>query len=93
MIQAIRPIHREEDTEHIRIMMELRKLGITPTGDKQVDKVLLKQAKEKKAEHIIENKIQNEKVNNEADKDRAMLEEIRTGAMALAELNRVLLGI
>ena len=73
--------------------MELRRLGITPTGNKQVDKALLKHAKENKAELIVENKIRNEKSNNEIDKDRANLEEIRTGAMALAELNRILLNI
>ena len=97
MVQAIGAVGNNgncADPEYVKILMELRKLGIKPTGKKQVDKARLEEEKKKLAEKIhdkIENKqnVQNDNSNVE----RAKMEEQRLGAMTVAELNKILLGI
>lgn len=87
MIQAVGAISHYTDPEYIRIIMELRKLGITPSGNKTVDRGKLEQEK-----HKLEQKF---KVEEKAlpDVEREKLEEQRTGATALAEINKILLGL
>ena len=53
MVQAIGAIGNGfcgVDQEYIRILMELHKLGIVPSGNKEVDKVKLEQEKQKLAQ-------------------------------------------
>lgn len=89
MIQAIGAIKGYDDPEYIRILMELRKLGITPSGNKTIDRGKLVQEK-----HRLEEKFKVEdKQPNENQTEREKLEEQRTGATALAEINKILLGL
>ena len=94
MIQAIGAIGHDYDSEYIRIIRELQKYGITPTGNKQIDKARLRQIKQKEeqAEEFLLDKIIYEE-DDEISNNRRQLEELRTGAMTLAQINRVLLGI
>ena len=92
MIQAIGPIGGVEDPEYKRIIEELRKLGIRPTGKKFIDKARLTEAKSEQAEKMLESKIQKSNDDN-TDKEREQLERVKIGAMQLAELNKILLNI
>lgn len=92
MIQAIGTFYDHEDYEYKRIKMELIQLGIRPTGNKRVDKAKLIEKKTEKAEKVLEDRIQNDKGNN-VDEDKKKLEELKTGAVQLAQLNRILHGI
>lgn len=102
MISAISSFSHYNDPEYQRILSELRKLGVAPSGNKTIDKAKLEQAK---AELI--NKIQG-KVDEKLRKDniepivppetlddtkRAELETQRLGAMTVAELNRLYFNI
>ena len=102
-ISSLNPYMPSIDSEYMRILMELHRLGISPSGNKSVDKAKLEQAK---AELIT--KIQNkEKENHQAalgvqtidpvednqNAQRAEMEEQRLGAMTVAELNRLYFGI
>ena len=91
LIPAISAIGDTYDPEYAKILYELRRLGITPTGNKIIDKAKLKNAKIEEAENKLEQKIC-EKPNNN-DKEREELEKVRTGAMTLAQINRILLNI
>ncbi len=89
MIQAIGAIGHYDDPEYIRIITELRKLGITPSGNKNIDRAKLIQEKNRLEEKFsLENYQPN--VNTS---EREKLEEERTGATALAEINKILLGL
>ncbi len=100
LIPAISPINSYCDPEYLRILQELMRLGIAPSGDKNIDKAKLQQAK---AELLQKNKEQNRNENNQnfqlaqIDKyenpEREKLEELRPGAMTVAELNRFYFGI
>lgn len=87
MILAVGAINHYTDPEYIKILMELRKLGITPSGSKTIDR-----GKLVKAKHQLEEKFE---VKEQAlpDTEREKLEEQRTGATALAEINKILLGL
>ena len=77
------------DEEYLRIMSQLRSLGIPITGNKAIDKAKLKQAKE-----VIEEKFEVIQIENSQLKpEQAKLEEERSGATNLGLLNRILLGI
>lgn len=86
-------ISADFDLEHIRIMRELEKYGVPKTGKKTIDKERLENVKEKeiKAERIAEMKLENHE--GEEYINRAHLEELKIGAMTLAEINRVILGL
>ncbi len=99
MLQAINPINAYPDYEHLRILQELRSLGITPSGTKSIDKAKLEQAK---AELILKIK---DKEHTDITSDlkiqiidpaeaientkRSEMEEQRLGAMTIAELNKI----
>lgn len=87
MIQAVRAISHYADPEYIKILMELRKLGITPSGNKTVDRGKLIQEKQRLEEKF---KVEEQALPN---LEREKLEEQRTGATALAEINKILLGL
>ena len=102
-ISSLYPHILTMDSEYIRILMELRRLGISPSGNKAIDQSKLEQAK---AELITKIK-DKEKENNRAalqvqvidpatetqNSQRAEMEEKRLGAMTVAELNRLYFGI
>ncbi len=103
MVAAISAIHSYSDPEYQRILQELMRLGISPSGNKNADKTKLEQAK---AELIqkIQNKQQEEQkqalqvqpieaVQDNQSVSRSEMEEQRLGAMNIAELNRLYFGI
>ena len=95
MVQAIGAIgnqYNRTDPEYTRILMELHKLGIKPTGNKEVDKAKLEEEKQKLAEKIQDKMGVNvsEKTN---DSERTSLEEEKLGAMNVGELLKIYHGI
>lgn len=98
MIQAVSSINSYSDPEYLRILQELMKLGIAPTGNKSIDKAKLEKAKQELIEKI-KSKEDNENKSNRfqplnpieenEDPKRAEMEEQRLGAMTVAELNRL----
>ena len=103
LVAAISAINHYSDPEYLRILQELMRLGIAPSGNKQVDKGKLEQAKaeliqkiqtRQQEEQKQELKIQPlEGVQDSQMSERARLEESRLGAMTVAELNRLYFGI
>lgn len=85
-------VHRSMPADYSRVIRELELLGLVPTGNEQIDRAKLANAKEKRAEKF---KIEEEKEEKKEEEllAKEKLEEERLGATALAELNRVLLGI
>ena len=92
MIQAIRPIGQDYDSEFLRIAQELRKYGLQPSGNPQVDKGRLESAKTEFVSDLQE-RYDIGLPEFEENPQRASMEEERPGAMAVAQLNRILLGI
>lgn len=86
------------DAEHLRIMRELRAMGIEPTGDKSADKAKLEEAKKIKSiqqANISKNKSGEEQSaqssvaaneNSQSETNSAM-----AGATQLSELNKLFL--
>ena len=95
MVQAIGAIgnnFNRVDPEYTRILMELYKLNVKPSGDKEIDKAKLEEEKHKLAEKIQQKfDVETPEKNNNSDK--AKLEEQRLGAMTVGELNKVLHGL
>jgi len=81
------------DYEYLRIMRELQKYGVTPTKNKELDKAKLNEIKDKEiqAELIVEQRIESHR--DDSYERRKQLEELKIGAMTLAEINRVLHGL
>ena len=87
------------DPEYLRILQELRALGLAPSGNKEIDKAKVQRAKAELIEKIQEKeKVQNnnslqvqtvDPVDDSQNSKRAELEEQRLGAMTVAELNRL----
>ncbi len=104
MVAAINAISSSGyDAEYQRILQELMRLGISPSGNKTIDKGKLEQAKTELIQKI-QNKNQEEEKNelqvetigavqDSQDSKRAQMEEQRLGAMTIAELNRMYFGI
>lgn len=94
MIQPVGAIGSEYgkfDSEYMMILMEMRKLGLTPTGNKAVDKATLEAEKMKLAQKIQAKT--EDKSPEKTDNSREMLEEQKLGAMTVAELNKILHGL
>ena len=102
-ISAISSSIGNVDPEYMRILLDLRRLGLASGGNKEVDKAKLASAKE---ELITKIKSHEQKDNNDSlqvqtiapidDAEyskRAEMEEQRLGAMTVAELNRLYFGI
>lgn len=93
------------DAEYMRILQELRALGISPTGNKSTDAQRLTQAKAELVQRIHHK--QEENVNSyknlgvqvipQVDESeyiqRSEMEEQRLGAMSVAQLNRIYFGL
>ena len=81
MVAAVQAIHSAySDPEYLRILQELMKLGIAPSGNKSIDKTKLEQAKQN---------LQVQPLEAAQDTQRAQLEELRPGATTVAELNKL----
>lgn len=90
------------DAEYLRIIQELRALGLYPSGNKITDAQKLAKAKieltykiktkkeEKNLEQELKKQVSNE--NNENSK-MSELEEQRLGAMTVAMLNKIYFGL
>ena len=92
------------DAEYLRIIQELRTLGLSPTGNKTTDAQRLAQAKAELVQRIQKKeettKSQQElgvQIINQVDESeyaqRAEMEEQRLGAMSVAQLNRIFFGL
>lgn len=91
------------DPEYQRILQELMRFGIAPSGNKNVDKGKLEQAKTELIQKIQTKNSEEEKqtlqvqplegVQDTQDSKRGEMEEQRLGAMTLSELNRMYFGI
>ena len=57
MISAVRFLSAHIDPEHQRIIQELLRLGIAPTGNKAADKQKLQQAKAELVQKIQDQKV------------------------------------
>ena len=98
MVQAVGAIgaigkNPYEDPEYMKIIQELLKLGLTPTGNKAVDKGRLEAAKQELAEKIQDKFQEQMQQGNVQDTQRSQMEESRLGAMTVAELNKILHGL
>ena len=96
------------DIEYKRIIQELRALGLSPTGNKEIDKSRLNAKKAELLERVkATEKVQKAEKSNEEGNDfkgtvkslqdaseaRKLLETERTGAEMLAQINRMYFGI
>ena len=96
MIRQIK-IGNSHDAEYFRIIRELKALGIVPSGNKNIDKNKLKQAKQALIDKIVdkqeskfENNIQKIQPPEIVEEPKVTeMEEKRLGAMKVAELNRL----
>lgn len=100
MISAISSINSYSDPEYLRIMQELMRLGIAPSGNKTVDKSKLEAAKTEliqkiqiKQEEEQKQELQVQPLEAAQDTQRAQMEEQRLGAMNVAELNKIYFGL
>lgn len=103
MITAIGAIGVQEDPEYLRILQELMKLGIAPSGNKSIDKGKLEQAKAELIQKIQTREQEENKqslqvqplegVIDTQDSKQTQMEEERLGAMTVAQLNRMYFGI
>lgn len=93
-VGAIGGICNRIDPEYMQIIIELQKLGLSPTNNKAVDKARLNEEKQKLVKKIHE-KIEaaQQSQNTNATAERAKMEEQRLGAMKVGELNKILLGL
>ena len=90
-----------QDPEYIKIIKELTQMGITPSGNKNADVSKLKEAKTELIEKIQtkQNEEQKQELQVqplEASKESQQaqrLEYAKTGAMTLAELNKLHFGL
>ncbi len=103
MVAAISAINYYSDPEYLRLLQELMRFGIAPSGDKNVDRGKLEQAKTELIQKIQNQQQEDnsqgfqvqssEGVKNTQDSERAQMEESRIGAMTVGELNRLYFGI
>ena len=90
-----------QDPEYIKIIKELTQMGITPSGNKNTDVSKLKEVKTELIEKIQtkQNEEQKQELQVqplEASKESQQaqqLEYAKTGAMTLAELNKLYFGL
>ena len=92
------------DAEYMRIMRDLKSLGLSPSGNKDIDFQRLGQAKNELVQRLQKNKeisgssqelgVQ---VINQVDESeylqRSEMEEQRLGAMNVAQLNKIYFGL
>ena len=97
MINAVGAINSGVDQEYMRILKELMQMGVAPSGNKNTDAAKLKQLKTELVEKIQTKQNEEQKQTLQVQpleatketQDMQKLEEMRTGAMTLAELNKL----
>lgn len=97
MINPVGAISLTSDPEYLRILRELMQMGITPSGNKNTDAAKLKQLKTELIEKIQTKQEKEQKQSIQVQpleatketQEKQKLEEERTGAMTLAELNKL----
>jgi hypothetical protein len=94
VIQAVGAIGQYSDSEYLRIIQELMKLGISPSGNKYIDKIKLGQAQRQQEQSQFQvSQVQDDSLNTDEQSERANMEISKVGATNLAEINKVLLGL
>ena len=100
MVAAISAIGSYSDPEYLRILQELMQLGISPSGNKSVDKGKLEQAKleliqkiQIKQEEEQKQDLKVQPLESPRDTEKARLETERIGAINVAELNKIYFGL
>ena len=100
MVTAIHAIGYYNDPEYLRILQELMKLGIAPTGNKMIDKTKLEQAKFELIQKIQEHQdkefiqeMQVQQLENTMETQQSELELKRLGATNISELNKIYFGL
>lgn len=78
-------------SDYNEVIRRLKMLGLSPTGNEQLDKSRLQSAIKNQIEKFELKKAQEEKT--EDNSERNALEEQRNGAIALGELNKFFLGL
>lgn len=91
MIATISGISTSIPNDYDEIKRRLRMLGLSPTGNPQLDKSRLQQAINNKIEKLEEKKEEMEDIEERSIKKQ--LEEERLGAQALAEQNKFFFGL
>lgn len=87
MILPIGGISRNAYLEQQEVKRKLLALGLSPTGNLEVDKSRLRKAEEKKVEKF---ELQEKEVfKDERSQQKEKMEEERLGALNLAELNKI----
>ena len=92
------------DAEYLRIIQELRSLGLSPSGNKSTDAQRLAAAKaelvqriHKKEENTNSQQSLGVQIINQVDESeyaqRSEMEEQRLGAMTVAQLNKIFFGL
>ena len=96
MIYPVIPIHKRMNSEYAWILAELRRLGLTPTGNIDIDRTQVQQAKQKEDDSKEKFSIENYnfyKKENSTKTEREEMEFERIGAMNVALINRIILQI
>lgn len=95
MIFPIIGIHQSMTSEYAWILAEMRRLGLTPSGDINIDRAKVQRAREKESENNknISEKFELPNSKHNDSEERENLEYERIGAMNVAMINRVLLQI
>lgn len=100
MIQAVGAISQYSDPEYLRILRELMALGITPSGNKDTDKMKLEKIRtelvqkiQTKPEEEQKQALQVQPLEAVKDTQQARLEEEKLGAMQISELNKLYFGL
>lgn len=92
MIVSIGGISTSIPLEYAEIIMKLKKLGLTPTGNPVIDRARLVQAIDEKVKELEEKKKEEAK-KIETTEEHRRLEEQKLGAQALAEQKKLFFGL
>lgn len=103
MLAGISGINHYSDPEYQRILQELIRFGIAPSGNKNIDKGKLEQAKAELIQKIQTRQQEEQKqelqiqplegIKDTQNSERAQLEKSRLGAMNISELNKFYFGL
>lgn len=91
------------DTEYLKVIQELRRLGLTSTGNQEIDFIRLERAKSELVNKIRDKETRESSesigiqilspVEEAQNAERVQLEAQRLGAMTIAELNKIYFGL
>ena len=101
LVAAIGAVGSYNDAEYMRILQELRQLGISSSGNKSTDKSRLNQAKVELVQKIQTKQAEEQKQDiqvqpleaTQESQHTPQMEQERIGAMTLAELNKIYFGL